>query len=283
MRLETTKTDRRHVDYAIHSDNVRIEHREAVEGIADHSCVFCDTPGLLVEEVNRKMTEHEVLQLSQQEWSSRQQQCSEAVKKRDVEKAWEVLRKAAEATLTQGEGVTGRHALQHSVIEMKKATKLNRQGAVLGRTMWTAVRQAQALRSDPLQPHLLKRKRKVCSRAKRRHPAPAHLDPAGASAVREAGQNQHRVDEQKRVDMWTLNLEADLIKVRRWVKQADAADEAKDQLPRSAVERSTSFVPHWEKMGPKGRNIADQGARRTHGRPWHAGTAAAGRHHDFGG
>ena len=112
------------------------------------------------------------------------------------------------------------------------------------------MRQAQALRSAPLQPRSLQRLRRVCFRSK--HLALTHLDHAGPHAVqvpREAGQKQQRCDEQTRVDTWIVNMK----KVRKWVKQADAGDEAKDQLPLSAVDKVNEFRATLAKTWDPGR------------------------------
>ena len=42
--LKPSKPTGRHADYMIHSNKTRIDHREAVEGIADHTCILYDTP-----------------------------------------------------------------------------------------------------------------------------------------------------------------------------------------------------------------------------------------------
>ena len=41
--------------------------------------------------------------------------------------------------------------------------------------------------------------------------------------------------------MWILNMEADLAKVRRWVKEADAGEEVLNQLPFSAADKVEKF------------------------------------------
>ena len=41
--LQPSRPTGRHVHFAIHSNNTRIDDRE-VEGIADHSCILYDTP-----------------------------------------------------------------------------------------------------------------------------------------------------------------------------------------------------------------------------------------------
>ena len=62
----------------------------------------------------------------QHKWNMKQQ-FSEAVDKKGVKKACEVLGSAAEGTLTQ-EAVCGRRASQPPVTESAKTTKLHRQG-----------------------------------------------------------------------------------------------------------------------------------------------------------
>ena len=90
------------MDSAIDGNNTRLDHREAVEGIADQSCILYHTPVAEydrssrwpeVKGIDKEFTEHEVLKMWQQTWSSRQLQFSEAVDKKDVEKSWEVLSK----------------------------------------------------------------------------------------------------------------------------------------------------------------------------------------------
>ena len=79
--------------------------------------------------------------------------------------------------------------------------------------------------------------------------------------LRDADQKQQRLDEQKRADTWTINMEANLMNVRRWVKQADAGDELKDQLPLSAVDKVLNFRGTLEKnWGTAGENAAVQRA-----------------------
>ena len=102
-----------------------------------------------------------------------------------------------------------RTALSAASRDTKGNTKLDRRGTVLVRT-------AQALRKFPCQPNLLQQLRRMCCRAKHRHPALSHLDPAAPGAARvlhgccrmRLGSSQ-RSDEEKRVDTWTLNMEAD--------------------------------------------------------------------------
>ena len=48
-----------------------------------------------VKEADKKMTEHEVLELRQQKWNNREQQFSETVDKKDAEKTWKILSRVA--------------------------------------------------------------------------------------------------------------------------------------------------------------------------------------------
>ena len=123
------------MDVAFHGDNTRIDHREAVEGIADQSCILCDTPDAEsnkgcgwpdVKEVDRKITEQEVHEARQQEQSSRHQQFSEAVNGKDVEKAWQVLSRTVEGLTAPSDRDDEAQLARH----------------VLGRTLWIAVRGA---------------------------------------------------------------------------------------------------------------------------------------------
>ena len=96
----------------------------------------------------------------------------------------------------------------------------------------------------PCQPKLLQKLRRTCERAKHGHPELAHLDPAAPLAVqvlREAAQKQQRIDEQNRVDTWILNMEAELAKVRRWVKEADVGEEVLNHLLLSAADKVEKF------------------------------------------
>ena len=94
------------------------------------------------------------------------------------------------------EGAAGRLSLQAPVKQVKLATKLDHRGT-LGRTLWKAVRQAQALSLFPCQPKVLQKWRKTCERAKHRHPELSHLDPAAPHAVQvlqDAAQKQQRTN-----------------------------------------------------------------------------------------
>ena len=159
MRLEPSRPTGRHVDFAIHSNNTKIDHR----------------------------------------------------------KQWRASLTSPAFSTTRRSSTT----TEVKKLDAKGATKLQQRGTVLGRTLWKAVM---------LPPHLLQKMRRTCCRAKHRHPAPHAVQ-----VLQGAAKMQLRSGEQKRVDTWTLNMEADLTKVRRWVKQADAGEETLNQLPLSVV------------------------------------------------
>ena len=77
--LEPSRLGGRHLDYLIHNHNTRIDHRQAVTGVADHQCVFYKTPGGHydrgsmwpgLKKINKTIPEHEVRKAWERSWSS---------------------------------------------------------------------------------------------------------------------------------------------------------------------------------------------------------------------
>ena len=118
-----------------------------------------------VMNIDKGMIGHNVREAWEQNW------CDKLRQQKRGESLGDSEQRCGSQAHAEEKEVAGRHSLQTPVIEPNKETKLNGKGTVLGRTLWTAVRQAQALMSDPLQPHLVQQLRKASSRG---HPALTH-------------------------------------------------------------------------------------------------------------
>ena len=253
VRLETIKTNRT-ARGSFDPLQQYEDWSQAVEGIADHSCILYDTPVAVfdkgnkwpeMQEIAKELTEQVVLERWLRSRSSKR--LVEAVRNKDVDKAWETLSKCAEATLTHGEGKDGRHALQPPVSQAKKRTGFNRKGTVIGRTLW---KEAGAIASGrPSSAAIAEKIEEDLFQGQAPTPSAVSLGPCNIHAVqvlRDATQKQQS-DEQKQVDLEHGSRAEESAKVgetsRCWTRGE------KPSCHWQPSTRYRSFVVRWKKCG----------------------------------
>ena len=258
QRQQPTRTNGRHIDYALHTSNLFPRDREQVAGPADHHLVvysfdvFEDEPVFKVAPP-RKLLAKEPVQSDVREQAFPQEAFDQALHLRQVQRAWDLLSDAAESLLKPEPG-RKRSVIPRPTVPPKAPVKQDALQSMLERRLRRLHRRICEFQKGNAPWSLLRNIRDDIASLQNRCPELSEFRDVNEDlerAVVTCIQKEMEAAKQGRLDCWQASMDEDDQALIRWVKGADACNEPTDDDVRVPVHpqlKAEFFAGKWKQI-----------------------------------